>query len=711
MKKTIILLCSTLVAGIMFSSCVRELMYAEPETEPEVEVEVEVETTVSATFSPATKTAFNDFGDFSWAAGDAIMVEDDSHAFKEFALSSGAGTGSANFSASGSIVTDNVAVYPSSIAVSVNASDYVTISLPATYTLDECANAVPMLGLKSGSDFDFKHLGGALRFHYTVPAGASKFVVNADKKINGSFSFTASSSVSISTTTTSTASEKTITVTGLTPGGDVVMTIPLPTGTYSSISAGFRSSGDAVVGTDKSWTDLYISRAQLANNAFRIAATDSYKTYVKVEWPEIEGLDNFQACYRESGSGSSYYYIPVSSAAGITRYQFNGLEETKEYDLWISFFDSEGSEVKSNVLGNVQPSSTGSTYESIDYSADGTIERLQAHSVGDGIDVILMGDGFTDVDVDDGTYRNTMVKAYDAFFSVEPYITYKNLFDVYIVYAVSQSSNFVDGGASTGKTVFGAYKPYAGSTRLDGDKSKVLEYANKVSSVGGYAINSNYLEMIVVLNCGFHAGTNYGSWYPDASGAWAYSFLTLGSSESDFTHLVRHEAGGHGFGKLADEYYYGTGTNSDETLFDSNHDIWMNGNVTASTTSVFWQKFLDDSRYASEGLGLYEGGAANYAYGVWRPSDTSIMVDGLEYYNAPSRYSIYKWMRKIGYSEAFSTDKYEDFVSNDLTNVGTPHTVARRGVGRKAGKPSGDGGVEIKEPPLSGDNIITILDK
>lgn len=704
MKKTIILLCSTLIAGIMFSSCVRELMYAVPEPE------AEAETTVSATFSPATKTAFNDFGEFSWAAGDAIKVEDDSHVFTEFTLSSGAGTGNANFSASGSIAIDNVAVYPSSIAVSVDASDNVTILLPATYTLDECADAVPMLGLKSGSDFAFKHLGGALRFHYTVPAGASKFVVNADKKINGSFTFAASSGVSVSTTSTSTASEKTITVTGLTPGNDVVMTIPLPTGTYSSISAGFRSSADAVVGTDKNWTDLSISRAQLANNAFRIAPTDSYKTYVKVEWPEIEGLDSFKACFRESGSGSGYYYYTISSAAGVTRYQFNGLEETKEYDLWIIFFDSEGHEVKSNVLENVQPSSTGSTYESSDYSEDGTVERLQAHSVGNGIDVILMGDGFTDVEVADGTYRNTMLKAYDAFFSVEPYITYKDLFDVYIVYAVSKSSIFEDGGSSTENTVFGAYKPYAGSTYLTGDKDKVLEYANKVSSVGGYAINTNYLEMIVVLNCGYHAGTNHGTWYSDASGAWAYSFLTLGSTDSDFTHLVRHEAGGHGFGKLADEYY-GTKTNSDETLFDSSHDIWMDGNVTASTTSVFWQDFLDDSRYASEGLGLYEGGAASYQYGVWRPSDTSIMVSGLEYYNAPSRYAIYKWMRKIGCSEDFSTDRYEDFVSNDLINVSTPHKVARRTAGMKAGKPSDDGGVEIKEPPLSGDNIITILDK
>lgn len=50
----------------------------------------------------------------------------------------------------------------------------------------------------------------------------------------------------------------------------------------------------------------------------------------------------------------------------------------------------------------------GQVLESVDFSEDGKIDTLQWHSAGQGIPVILMGDGFVDQEIADGTYSTVM---------------------------------------------------------------------------------------------------------------------------------------------------------------------------------------------------------------------------------------------------------------------------------------------------------------
>ena len=51
-----------------------------------------------------------------------------------------------------------------------------------------------------------------------------------------------------------------------------------------------------------------------------------------------------------------------------------------------------------------------------DFSADGEIYTLQTATQGDGVDIVLIGDGFTDEDIADGTYETTMRQAMENFF-------------------------------------------------------------------------------------------------------------------------------------------------------------------------------------------------------------------------------------------------------------------------------------------------------
>ena len=70
-------------------------------------------------------------------------------------------------------------------------------------------------------------------------------------------------------------------------------------------------------------------------------------------------------------------------------------------------------------------------YESSDFSEDGKVYTLQKASEGNGINVVLMGDAFSDRQVADGTYEKVMRIAADAFFSEEPYASFRNLFNPY----------------------------------------------------------------------------------------------------------------------------------------------------------------------------------------------------------------------------------------------------------------------------------------
>ncbi|MBR5056730.1 MAG: hypothetical protein IKX03_05995, partial [Bacteroidales bacterium] len=55
-------------------------------------------------------------------------------------------------------------------------------------------------------------------------------------------------------------------------------------------------------------------------------------------------------------------------------------------------------------------------------------------------------------------------------------------------------------------------------------------------------------------------------------------------------------------------------------------------------------------------------GGANYTSGVYRPSSNSMMKDELDYYNAPSRWAIYKRIMEQS-GETASFDKFLEYDS------------------------------------------------
>ena len=310
-------------------------------------------------------------------------------------------------------------------------------------------------------------------------------------------------------------------------------------------------------------------------------------------------------------------------------------------------------------------------YESTDYSQDGKVEMLQTAKEGNGIDLVVMGDGFSDRLIADGTYRKTMVDAMEGFFSVEPFASFRNLFNVYMVTAVSKNEEFSIGT----ETALAGYFSATG-TVCTGSIAAVQEYARK-------AVDETRLQnatCLAILNKEMPAGYTY-MLDPEAEndygGGTGIAFVALGAGsfigfgDDTMAEIIHHEGGGHAFGKLADEYYYDFNEPVSQNGLDYLHQVekygwYKNIDSESSPTAVKWAKFLADPRYAGEHLGVYEG-AALCISGLYRPTEDSIMFTNKGKFNAPSREAIYYRIHKLAYGASWKYD-YETFVSWDAKN-------------------------------------------
>lgn len=299
-------------------------------------------------------------------------------------------------------------------------------------------------------------------------------------------------------------------------------------------------------------------------------------------------------------------------------------------------------------------------HTSSDFSADGNVRTIQTATEGNGIDLIVMGEGFNDSMIADGTYDRYMDEIVESFFAYEPYKSFRHLFNVYAVTAVSEKGY--------------VYNSYAGQTALGVYTKENIFTKTDVSTIENYAKNAvdegRLAESVVVVGvCGF-GRSSCAMYTPESSNDYGCGFsVSLCQLEcSDMQTIVAHEAGGHGFAKLRDEYVEHTGTKAPSSYFSGEIYGWgKNISSTDDLSTIKWAKFINDSRYAGEGLGAYEG--ALYATGVYRPTENSMMNNHNEapYFNAPSREAIYYRIHKLAYGEDWEYD-YETFVEYDAVN-------------------------------------------
>lgn len=323
-----------------------------------------------------------------------------------------------------------------------------------------------------------------------------------------------------------------------------------------------------------------------------------------------------------------------------------------------------------------------STEISSDYTADKEVKVLQTASKGIGLPIVIMGDGFIDTEIQDGTYDEVMEKAMENMFTEEPFKSLREYFSVYSVTAVSKN-NYFDFGA---ETAIGCKFEGGNSTGIWGNEAAVVEY---VKCVDG--IDLSGVLAVVILNSSAYAGTTYfGYLYNSqvAEFAIAYCPVVYGLESETFRQVLVHEAVGHGFAKLGDEYSYvenGRMPASVQQQIQYMQTLgWvLNVDFTNDPTEVLWADFINDSRYVSEGIGIYEG-AYTYISGVYRSTEESMMNSNINGFNAPSRKSIYDMVMRRGEGKEST---YENFVEFDMNTALSSQNVRRTIV--SGGKPLG----------------------
>ena len=292
----------------------------------------------------------------------------------------------------------------------------------------------------------------------------------------------------------------------------------------------------------------------------------------------------------------------------------------------------------------------------LDRYADGFYLSVN-QSFGSKTNLVVMGDGFTNNDLrKNGYYEQSISRAIEYFFSIEPYKSYREYFNVYMVVAESEEEgvgkkNFLGEGSIKNK--FGT--AYGSGTEIVCNDDLIFEYARKVKELP----EDGPITVLVVLNSDKYAGTAY--LYPDGNSI-ALCPMSTAESPNDFEGIVHHEAGGHAFGFLLDEYVY----NQKEMPESRKREIqeWqkmgyqMNLDFTDDLDEILWKDFIGIDKYAP--VGAYEGGY-EYQFGVWRSEENSCMNNNIPYYNVQSRWSIVKRIMQLSDIEY----SVEDFIKND----------------------------------------------
>lgn len=311
---------------------------------------------------------------------------------------------------------------------------------------------------------------------------------------------------------------------------------------------------------------------------------------------------------------------------------------------------------------------TRTKVEQYDYQyGDGDVLTHQTASVGTGVDIVFMGDCFDAKDIAEGNYLNAMNEAVEHYFAVEPYKTYRDYFNVYTVFGLSPDSGVGDVNTIR-EAKFGSAYALGGITP---DETVCFEYACKAPTVSEADISRTLV--VLIENTSDYGGITY--MWGDGS-AIACCPMSTDVYPYDFRGLIQHEAGGHGFGKLGDEYIY-----HNEFIqtclcqdgcphvyeFNANkaRGWYENLSLSGDMYEVPWSHLIFDPQYSNL-VDIYEGGFMHMR-GVFRSEPNSCMNNNVPYFSAISREAIVKRIMEYA-GEPYS---FEDFKARDVLDAST----------------------------------------
>ena len=440
------------------------------------------------------------------------------------------------------------------------------------------------------------------------------------------------------------------------------------------------------------------------------------KTQINVEVPK-EGLQRYKnhRTWSEFTRLSEYrnFVCRPAHACALTTARrqtlvlnADGNWKVTHHPDWVTLSKTEGS-LKSEIIATFSelPSGLSLRQDSIVFQLEGTevetycvlsqygyeydedqMVQLQKHSKGNGISVYFVGDGWDAENIASGAYMKLCREDMEYFFGLPPYDRLRDYFDVYACIALSQETG-VSTMNVTRDTKFGTFYTAGQESCCSGYPARLMPYEDEVfayiSSQTGQQIGRWFREgdmwrslVVLIPNTTEYTGCTY--YYNDGS---AISLCPPSDRTypNDTRGIIQHEAGGHGFGKLADESIvynkYVPGIKVDEINNYQYRGWYANISTTGQMAHVSWADMIFDPRYSNY-VDIFEGGYG-YTRGVWRPEANSCMNYAIPYYNAISRLDITRRVYSLA-GEQFDIER--DFYTVDTDQWGSVEVNGTRAV-------------------------------
>lgn len=285
-------------------------------------------------------------------------------------------------------------------------------------------------------------------------------------------------------------------------------------------------------------------------------------------------------------------------------------------------------------------------------------------SSGNPVNIVVLGDGFVNKDYLHGGYFDQVVEnAVTGFFDIEPFKTFRHYFRIYKVAAYSSERGATMRAENINRnTVFGTTLAGGSSTNITASYNNIYEAAKR-TGLDDEDLKKTLIIMLVNVNK--YAGTCYMQ-----SDGKAIAMCAIDSSRTDgLKRLINHEAGGHGFGRLSDEYIvYNRAPDANDVNRIRTWNTYPSGDVNkfytnisfiSNASEVEWNTFIGRPEYPK--VGVFEG--AYWSVGAYKcESSANCMIYNDPYYNAVSRYAIYRRIKSTA-GEEYSV---EDFMSIDI---------------------------------------------
>ena len=312
--------------------------------------------------------------------------------------------------------------------------------------------------------------------------------------------------------------------------------------------------------------------------------------------------------------------------------------------------------------------------------SDGEVRTYQRASKGAGIDIVFIGDGYDAKDITKGAFFDNADSGVNAFFDVEPYKTYKDYFNVYAVVSKSDES-----GIGTVNTIidtkFGS--TFSQNRILAPDPTPCFAWAKKAKA----AMDLSKSLTILLMNTSTYEGVTM--MYGDGS-AIACCPVSTDAYPYDFRGIIQHEAGGHGFGKLGDEYIYHNAFIQNCSCNDCDHpkgddDLmssygylkskgwYKNLSMSSDATQVPWAHLIYNPKYSNY-VDVFKGGYM-HSRGMYRSEAVSCMNNNIPYYSAISRQAIVERIMECA-GETFSLEKFYELDSDKFGTIPATKTYS-----------------------------------